>query len=275
MRARKGGRRRASVRLITALPSDVIAARSPVLFRFFGTLFMRDLARSFHAVRLSGRVPDANGPLVIFANHPSWWDGALFVVLGGKLFAGRRGFVPIEAVMLRRYGFFGRLGAFGVTTGYAGAATFLRVAEAVLALDDGLLLVNAEGRFRDVRERPLRVAAGLAHVAKRVPAAQFVPLAIEYPFWDERRPNCLIRFGDPMPASAIAAAGPVILAEALAVTMDALAADAATRDPSRFETLIAGRTQINPIYDAWRRLLATMRGQRFDPAHRAVSDRAP
>ena len=42
--------------------------------------------------------------------------------------------------------------------------------------------------------------------------------------------------------------------------MDALASDAATRDPARFVTLLAGRTSVNPVYDGWRRALALVRG---------------
>lgn len=174
--------------------------------------------------------------------------------------------------MLERYRFFGKLGAFGVAPGFAGASAFLAVGEAVLALDDGLLVVNAEGHFRDVRERPLRVAPGLAHLAKRVPAARFVPLAIEYAFWDERRPNILLRFGEPVALDTIRADGSAALDEALASTMDALAADAAARDPARFTTLLSGKTKINPVYDAWRRSKALLRGRRFDPAHRASPD---
>lgn len=247
----------------------MLADRSPLVTRFFGKLFERDLKASFHAIRCSGPIPARSGPLVIFANHPSWWDGEIFAWLGTTMFPDRRSFVPIEAAMLERYRFFRKLGAFGVTPDYTGATTFLAVGEAVLGLEDGLLLVNAEGRFRDVRERPLQVAAGLAHLAKRQPTARFISLAIEYVFWDERRPNLLLRFGEPVSAETIRVQGQPVLREALTATMDALAADAVTRDPGRFTTLLAGKTRINPVYDGWRRAKALLRGQRFDPAHGA------
>ena len=70
----------------------------------------------------------------------------------------------------------------------------------MLARDGGVLLINAEGRFRDVRCRPLAVAPGLVHLAKRIRNARFVPLAIEVAFWDERRPNLLLRFGESISA---------------------------------------------------------------------------
>lgn len=251
---------------------DVLAARSPFVLRFFGGLFARDLRRSFHAVRLSGTLPDLPGPLVIFANHPSWWDGEIFTWLTATAFAGWHTFAPIDSAMLERYPFFRKLGAFGVTPGHAGASIFLDVAAAVLARDNGLLLVNAEGRFRDVRQRPLQFAPGLTHLAKRAPGARFVPLAIEYAFWDERRPNLLLRFGEAVPADAIGVTRGAVLGESLAATMDALAVDALARDPVRFTTMLGGRTRIDPIYDAWRRAKALIRGRRFDPAHGARRD---
>ena len=250
----------------------MLDARSPLVLHFFGKLFERDLAASFHAVRCSGTVPAEPGPLAVFANHPSWWDGELFPWLFTTLFADRRGFVPIEAAMLERYRFFRKLGAFAVAPGYSGAAAFLAVGEAVLGRDDGLLFMNAEGRFRDVRERPLQVAPGLVHLAKRVPTTRFVPLAIEYAFWDERRPNLLLRFGEPVATAAIREQGEAALRDALTAAMDTLAADAVTRDPTRFSTLLAGKTRINPFYDSWRYARALLRGRRFDPAHGATLD---
>ena len=61
----------------------------------------------------SPTVPDEL-PLVIYANHPSWWDAALVPVLLTRLFPSRRSFAPIDAVALRRYGFMRRLGLFGI-----------------------------------------------------------------------------------------------------------------------------------------------------------------
>ena len=61
-----------------------------------------------------------------------------------------------------------------------------------------MLWITAEGSFTDARTRPVRLRPGLAHLARRVPGATIVPLALEYPFWDERTPEALCRFGTPM-----------------------------------------------------------------------------
>ncbi len=249
-----------------------VARYSKVLARFFTFIFARDLAKSFQAVRLLGPLPSLGDvPVVCVVNHPSWWDAALFIWLPGALF-GRRCFAPMDAAMLARYPFFGRIGAFGVQAGsVGGAATFLVVGERVLAEPDALLLVNAQGHFSDVRARPVVISPGLAHLAKRVPTAVFLPLAFEYPFWDERRPNALMHFGEPVPAGSLAglttAAASQRLGMSLERAMDELAAAAIAREPAAFRTVLAGHVGINPFYDGWRRLRAVLRRQSFSPAH--------
>lgn len=255
------------------LAETVVARRSKRVLAVFARIFAYDLSRSFHAVRRLGAPPPTTGPLVIVANHPSWWDAALFTWLSATMFADKRSFAPIDADMLRRYPFFARLGAFGVKAGsFSGASSFLAVARHVLAAPDGLLFVNAEGRFRDVRGRPLEIAPGLAHLARDAPAGvTFLPLAIEYAFWDERRPNLLLRFGEPIPVHVLAGLSTrergARLAGGLGAAMDALAVAAASRDAEAFQTLHAGRTGINAFYDLWRGARAMVRGERFSPAH--------
>jgi 1-acyl-sn-glycerol-3-phosphate acyltransferase len=249
------------------------SSRSPFMLRFFGRVFARELTSHFHAVRLLGSVPRLSGPTVIYANHPSWWDAAIFVWLSATIFADRPCAAPIDAAMLRKYPFFARIGAFGVEPGtFAGASAFLESASDVLAAN-GVLLVNAEGRFADVRPRRLAIQSGLAHLAARVPHARFIPLAFEYTFWDEKRPNALLHFGAPIAAADLAAedrgAATQRLQQALAGTMDRLAEAGTARDASRFDILLTGRVRIHRIYDAWRTLSSKLAGKRFDAAHRA------
>ena len=243
--------------------------------QFFVRVLTRRLRTSFHAVRLAKpgvpAVPDEL-PMVIYANHPSWWDPALALVLMTRLFPSRRSFAPIDAAALQRYGFMRRIGMFGVTQGrYEGAAIFLRIGSRILSQPGTLLYLTPQGRFTDVRDRPVEFRSGLAHLLSRVPRVTVVPLAVEYPFWDESTPEALVRFGEPITlGKAVTAEIPKIQEELetrLCRTMDCLAEASASRDPSRFETLLHGRTGVGGVYDGWRRLQAWGRGEEFDPAH--------
>jgi 1-acyl-sn-glycerol-3-phosphate acyltransferase len=207
---------------------------------------------------------------VLFVNHASWWDPLICLLLDRRYFPDREASAPIDARALTQYRFFERLGFFGVEQGTRrGAITFLRTAEARLARPRATLWLTPQGRFADVRERPVRFAAGLGHLASRAPHACYVPVALEYPFWEESRPEALVRFGEPvaLPPGIQANEASARLESALATTQDALAEEALLRQPDRFACLLAGGAGVGGIYDLWRRLRAWARGRSFRAEH--------
>ena len=249
---------------------------SPARFGFFRFIFGRFAAKHLRAIRLARwgapQPGDATAPLVIYANHPSWWDGVAFMILSTELLPGRRMFIPMEAAALGRYGFMRRIGVFGVEANSSrGAVGFLRTAQAVLGSPAHMLWMNAPGRFCDVRERPVPIAPGLVRLAELAPGARFLPLAIEYPFWTERSAEMLAAFGPPLGGADLAAmdrpARAAALAGALEATMDRLAGDAIARDPERFRPVLQGQNGMGGIYQGWRRARALLRGEQFDPRH--------
>ena len=264
---------------------DPVAMRSEALFRLFNFYLRMRFASSFHAVRLSGSAPALapDRPVIVFGNHPSWWDPALYLVLAEQMFRGRPGYGPMEAEALARYGFFRRLGIFGIEKdSAAGARRFLEVSRHVLAGSgsggggpkggpggSAMIWVTAEGGFTDSRQRPVRLRRGIAHLARAVPNAVLLPLAVEYAFWNESKPELLIRFGAPLAADP--ALRPAVWAErlerALGGEMDALAADSMSREKARFSPVLRGSVGSSLIYDQYRRLRARLVGKRFSPAH--------
>lgn len=253
-----------------------VALFSPARFGFFRFMFAGFAGKHLRAVRVANwglPPPDESGrPLVVYANHPSWWDGVAFMLYSTELFPGRRMFIPMEAEALKRYGFMRRIGVFGVEQQSArGAVAFLRTAKAVLAEPGAMLWMNAPGRFMDVRERPVPMAPGLVRLAELAPEARFLPMAIEYPFWSERAAEMLCGFGPPIEGTTLAAldreARSETIARALEATMDRLAEDAMARDPARFRPVLRGRDGMGGVYERWRHLLAVTRGKPFDPRH--------
>jgi 1-acyl-sn-glycerol-3-phosphate acyltransferase len=254
--------------------AEVVHARSPALCRFFGAVMRRQMQRHFHAVRVAKAGPPClpeDHAAIVYSNHPSWWDPALFMVLSRTLLRNRKGFGPMEAVQLERYRFMRRIGVFGVEPGTRrGAAAFLRTSSAILADPKAVLWVTAEGAFTDPRLRPVRLRPGTAHLMARVEGVVAIPLALEYPFWTERLPEALCRFGEPLEGGdgGVSVAGwQARLEEALTLTMDALVVDATARDPGRFELILRGQSGAGGIYDLFRRAGAVARGERFEPEH--------
>ena len=107
---------------------------SPLLLRWFTWYCRGYLRRHFHSLRISraGLPPDTRGlPLVIYTNHPSWWDPLVGLIIKDAFFADRMLYAPIDADMLARYRMFAKLGFFGVEQrNRRGAVQFLQIGRA-------------------------------------------------------------------------------------------------------------------------------------------------
>lgn len=244
-------------------------------WRGFGCYARWYLARHFHGQRLTRTALPAlprDEPVVVYANHPSWWDPLVLMVLADHWLGDRRHHAPMDAAALRQYPFFRKLGFFGVEQeGGRGAATFLRTGRAIVQAPGTALWITAEGRFTDVRRRPVELRPGLAHLLGRMSRGRVVPVAIELVFWDQRLPEALLHVGEAVDVTA----GPgrdveawnALLAERLSRAQDELAVEAMGRDASRFVSLLEGSTGVGGVYDVWRRMRAWASGRRFEAEH--------
>lgn len=252
-----------------------LPAVSRQLLRWFTWYSRRYIARHFHSLRVSkADLPFVRSdlPLVAFTNHASWWDPLVGLVLKHEFYPERTAFMPIDAAALNRYKIFGKLGFFGVEQdNRRGAAQFLRAAESILTNSSSLLALTPQGKFGDVRERPVQFRPGLGHLAARVEHAQFLPMAVEYVFWEERLPEILVRFGPVIEVRGNGSTTPrywtAIFEEKLSAAQDALAIDAKNRKSDDFQFILRGGAGQGGVYDWWRGLRFKMHGEIFQKEH--------
>ncbi|TAD88335.1 MAG: acyltransferase [Alphaproteobacteria bacterium] len=253
--------------------------RSDRWFRVFAAYCAWYLPRHFHRLLVAeAPVLPPDRPVIVYSNHPGWWDPLIYILLADRLFAGRPSYGPMDAAGLAQYPFLDRVGIFGIdTNSRAGAVQFLRTADQVLSNPAAMLWITAEGAFTDPRQRPLTLRSGIAHLARRHPGAILLPLAIEYPFWLQSKPEALMRFGAPLVASpdwSVVEWGQELTA-ALTTTLDHLAAQSIAREDAGFQPLLAGRAGVGGLYDMWRAGRAALSGRSFDPRHRLSTKQEP
>ncbi len=245
---------------------------SPLFLTFFRRIVRGYFRRHFRAVRISNPqflAQQTAGPVIVYANHSSWWDPMVSVLLAHRLLPRRNHYAPMDAAALERYGILKRIGIFGVDLhSVRGAARFLRTSLDLLARD-GVLWITPQGRFADSRERPLAFKPGLAALAARSPnGCTLVPLAIEYPFWNERLPETLLHFGKPVRITdQTTEETDRLLQSALLDAMQALERKSIARDPAAFELLQSGRVGTGGFFQIGQRLKALVTGHRYQPAH--------
>jgi 1-acyl-sn-glycerol-3-phosphate acyltransferase len=244
---------------------------SGVTLRFFQIIVRRYFKKHFRTVMVQNgeRLTDISGALIVYANHSSWWDPMVSLLLANKLLPGCKHYAPMDADALKRYPILRRLGIFPVEMKTArGAAQFLRTSQAILE-SGGVVWITPQGRFADPRATELKFKPGLGALAMRVPAAKVLPLAIEYTFWDERMPETLLRFGDCVDVHEAANAEDATarLETALNAVMMQLKTASMARDVSAFDVLLAGRRGTGGVYALGRRMRALIAGKKFAADH--------
>lgn len=249
-------------------PTDFIpAAHNPRFARFFGWYNRRLLSKSFHSVAiqtetlpLARELAAEPGPVIIAMTHASWWDPLSALLVGETLLKGRSGIAPMEAAQLRKFLFFRKLGIFGITPDDPASLSRMLgyVKDFLETSPRPTLVITPQGRFADPRDTP-SLRPGTAAILASLTACRAVVLAIEYPFWQDKKPELLMRMEEvhaPTPLST------TTWQRALVRTMgscaEALASAVIARDPAPFTTLLSHRSgSVNPVYD----LILRIRGQ--------------
>lgn len=260
--------------MLSTLESAGVRPASRMLYRAFSAIAHRRLRLHFRALRIAhaDRLAGITGPLIVYMNHSSWWDPLVGISVANVLLPGRVGYAPIDAAALKQYGFFSRIGMFPVDqSSVRGAVQFLRASQAVLA-SGGMLWLTPQGHFVDMRERPVRLRAGLGALMHRLQGAVAVPLAAEYSFWNQPLPEALVQVGEPIvigPTQRSSAEWTQQLETNLQTAQDELAVLSRARDEQAFRVLLQGGRGTSGVYGAWQRVRARLHGEAFRPDHEA------
>jgi len=238
---------------------------------FFRRYASRFLAKNFHVVRLLNlsmkdkHLPDlkkiagTNGPIIIAANHPSWWDPIIAIFLGARLGRKQSHFAPIEDAMLQRYGVFRNLGFYGIQkNSFSGLKDFLAIGNFILEKPDSVIWMTPQGDFVDPRVKPLKIKKGLANLATKHPQATILPLGLEYIFWNDKKPEILLNFGTPFQAEENQSPADFHerIEHEMTATIEKLKAASIRRNTDDFISLLGGSAGVGGFY-GW---LQRMRG---------------
>ncbi len=244
---------------------SVIPVHKDWLVRGFLRYAKPFMAKNFHALAVDDRelardVP-AERPIIVFGNHPGWWDPIVAALLRAEYFPDRRLYAPIDAQALKKYKVLAKMGFYGLDlTSRKGAADFLKVSRAILQQERSSIWLTPEGRFADPRDRTAALMPGLAHLVSHGDAITLIPLAIEYSFWEERQPEALCRFGKAIESEDLRSCNKEEIGEsltrALRENQDKLAEQVIQRSVNGFRVLFTGgRRSWYDFFRSWRAFL--------------------
>lgn len=223
----------------------MIPARKTRLFdAWFSGHAKRRIEAYFDSVHVHGlaearRLVEA-GPVLVVANHTSWWDPLVAIFLS-RFVLGTDGYALMDAKNLRRLPFFAKVGGFGVDLDRAddGAAA-IRYAARLLDRPRRVVFVFPQGRERPFTQRPLGFRAGSAEIA-RVAKAPTLPLALRYEHGDGEKPRLVLAFGEPIAPLRDVASGRALHEQGVVAALDRVDAALVGDALASFEVVASAR----------------------------------
>lgn len=221
------------------------AAKSGWFNAWFARHARSRIRRTFGRVLVSGLVETrslvATAPVLLVANHTTWWD-ALVALYVSELLLASDGYAMMDAANLRRVPFFRRVGAFGVDLADAAdGARGIRHAARLLGQAGRTLWVFPEGRERSPFGK-LDLRPGAAQIARVAKRAVVLPVGLRYVFGGSEHPDLWISLGHPLAAERDVEKGVVMQRlgiERELARIDAALAVRAPAVPDGFEPVVA------------------------------------
>jgi hypothetical protein len=251
------------------------AAKNPWVEGWSRRYARRYLGSAFHRVLLDGALPPRpEGPVLVSINHSSWWDLLAGFWLSTDVL-GWDGYAPMDERQLRRYPILRRLGVFGVDReSLRGGREFLQHACELLEGRPRALWITPQGALVSTDVRPVRFYSGVARLARLLGRCHLLTVALQYEFWDDRRPELLVSFGElhcletghPPDTRSLTRR----LEGEMEAQLDHLDRLRRRRDPGLFRELLHRPGGISPTYDRLRAASAVLKGERAPLEHGAV-----
>lgn len=212
-----------------------------IVGRAVGGMIRRSVRRSFRHVRWRPPLRTPQPPCVFYANHHGWFDGYLMYCAVTRL-----GVPCLDWIQeYDTFPLFGHVGGlpFPKDKPEVRAGT---IRKTMRAMREGTsLILFAEGKLHYPPE-VLPFGRAFDLVARSVPHASLIPVAIRYEHALHERPEAYLAFGEPLGSDRTRTRAREVLADLL----DDLACD--IRRGAPFETLCPGTPSINERW-SWKR----------------------
>lgn len=224
----------------------MLKAKKNAWFETIFAVYNRNLIkRRFHSLQVSGldflREKNAEIPLIVYANHSSWWDGlvAFEIFRQAKLDA----FCMMEEKQLKKLFLFQRLGAFSIVRENGREAIkSINYSAELLKKPKRTLLIFPQGEIVSNDARPIKVYNGLSRIIEKIGEVYAVPMAMRYEFLGEFKPQIFVKIASHQliktDKNFNAKENTQVFAERLTTNLDKLKSDIISKNFNHFEKII-------------------------------------
>lgn len=178
-----------------------------------------------HGPLLAGVAPalPPDAPVLLVANHSSWWDGFILRDVQRMLRPGARFFTLMTTRELRRHPWLRWMGCVGIEPGNATSVlrAFKQFRDEARRDTSTVFAVFPQGSIWPSTRRPLRFERGVSVLAARLAPVRIVPVAIHLEHLNRAMPTAFVSAGPAIDATGEIPA-PAALERAVEAELDAI-----------------------------------------------------
>lgn len=176
------------------------ANKSKLFEKIFSVYNTNLLKRRFHSFSVKGlehlKRKQTSLPLIIYANHSSWWDGLAAFQISHKIKLDS--FIMMEEKHLKRFSLFRKLGAFSVVReNPRSALESINYTVDLLKDSDSVLWIFPQGEILLNDLRPLHFYKGISKIIEKLGKCATISLTFRYEFLNEFKPEIFVNIKPP------------------------------------------------------------------------------
>jgi chlorobactene lauroyltransferase len=217
----------------------MLEAKKSKWFQNIFSIYNRNLLRRrFNAFKINGINNLQNLPIVVYANHSSWWDGLVAFQLCRK--ANVDIYAMMEEKQVLEYPFHRKIGAFSVVRENPRDAVKAINYAADLLKEKRLVWIFPQGKIMPNDVRPIEFFNGVSRIVEKSGQCFTAPIAIRYEFFGDWKPEILVKIGEPQVIKKPINSKDLTkqFAENLTQTLDELKSDIVTNQLSDYKNII-------------------------------------
>lgn len=150
----------------------------------------------FHKIRMIGELERKELPVLLIANHFSWWDG-FFISSFNQQKIGKRFHIMMEEKQLSENRFLNYGGVYSIRKNSRVVMESLQYTLELLRDKKNMVALFPQGKFESKYQHPLHFEKGLGWIMKKLPGeVQFIFMANQVEYFDSVNPQLFMHFGE-------------------------------------------------------------------------------
>jgi 1-acyl-sn-glycerol-3-phosphate acyltransferase len=172
------------------------AKHHKLIFPFFRWYTVWQIRKKFGEIHFHGVFTDRKQPVLLIANHVSWWDGFWALFLNMKKFSRNFHFM-MEEDQLKKYWYFNHCGGFSVRKNSREILTSLAYSRELLQNPDNLVLIFPQGEIQSIHRQHFRFEKGIGKIAAGMESKiQLMMVVFLTDYFSSPKPGLYIYFSE-------------------------------------------------------------------------------